>query len=134
MRLTRLKSLGQAAKITSLNAAMNTVVKGDLDRIRTRALEIALDRNLPRARRVYKLEAEVYTVADLAARYCLQISTVYAGLRDKSSLLPRPLRADPWSIRRKFLFTAKAIRCCDKARAAFYAGVRGEDPELSQAR
>jgi hypothetical protein len=42
---------------------MNTVVKGDLVRIRTRALEIALDRNLPRARRIYKLEAAVYTVA-----------------------------------------------------------------------
>ena len=112
---------------------MNTVVKGDLVRIRTRALEIALDRNLPRARRIYKLEAAVYTVADVADRYCLQIGTVYTGLREKSSLLPRPLRSDPWSIRRKFLFTAKAVRRCDKARADFYAGVRGEDPELSRA-
>ena len=109
---------------------MDLEVKVKLVHIRALALDIVSERKLPRPLRKFQLRSGLYTVADLAARYALESSSVYAGLQARSPLLPRPTRQSPYAVRRKFLFTAHAVRRCDWVRAKFYSGVRGEDPAL----
>lgn len=109
---------------------MKPEIKGKLVQIRIRAQDIVSERKLPRPLRKFQLRSGLYTVADVAARYGLAASSVYAGLQARSPLLPRPTRQSAFAVRRKFLFTAHAVRRCDWVRAEFYSGVRGEDPAL----